>query len=40
MTCENCIHYKLCRDNDLSYDDNVVIREEAEKALEGRNEYR
>lgn len=26
MECKNCIHYKLCRDNDLDYDDNVVIK--------------
>ena len=26
MKCKNCIHYRLCRDNDLDYDDNVVIK--------------
>ena len=25
MTCKDCLHYKVCCDNDLTYDDYVLI---------------
>ena len=33
MTCKDCLHYKLCRDNDLDYDDSVVIKSTCGKCL-------
>lgn len=26
MTCKDCLHYKLCCDNDLDYEDSVVTK--------------
>lgn len=25
MSCKDCLHYQICRDNNLGYDDGVVV---------------
>lgn len=31
--CKDCLHYKMCRDNDLDYDDGVVIKSTSGECL-------
>lgn len=33
MICKDCLHYKVCCDNDLTYDDYVLIKSTDGKCL-------